>query len=166
MRKQISSRLLALAVALLSVPGRLAAQGDPAPIFGGGQPCTADAECSSGFACNTLGRCVSSEAGTDTEAGLRDIEGGLEGSGITGTADFGELIIKFVNFSLPYLALAAFVGFIYAGFLYVTAYGNDEQVQKSKKILIYAVAGLVLVILSFSIVQLFAQGLAESVRTQ
>jgi len=102
---------------------------------------------------------------TDTAAGVENIAGELKGSGITGTKDVGDLILKYVNFALPFLALAAFLGFVYAGFLYVTAYGNDEQVQKAKKILIYAVAGLVLVILSYSIVQLFTGELIKGIQS-
>lgn len=102
---------------------------------------------------------------SDTEAGVKDVESALQGSGVTGTEDIGDLILKYVNFALPFLALAAFVGFVYAGFLYVTAYGNDEQIQKSKKILIYAVAGLILVILSYSIVQLLTEELVEGIQS-
>lgn len=83
----------------------------------------------------------------------------LQGSGITHTENAGDLIIKYVNFLLPYLTLAAFVGFVVAGFFYVTAYGNDEQLQKAKKILIWSVVGLILVISSFAIVQFFTSGL-------
>ena len=93
--------------------------------------------------------------------GVKEIEEALGRTGITETKDIGDLILKYVNFALPYLALAAFVGFVYAGFLYVTAYGNEEQIQKSKKILIYAVVGLIVVILSYSIVQLFTEELVE-----
>jgi len=101
---------------------------------------------------------------SDAECGARQIGGVLEGSGVTGESDLGQLILKYVNFALPYLALAAFIGFIYAGFLYVTAYGNDEQVQKSKKILIYVVVGLLVVILSYSIVQLLTGELVAGVQ--
>lgn len=98
------------------------------------------------------------------ETGVGLIRDELRESKVAGTEDFADLILKYVNFSLPYLSLAAFVGFVYAGFLYVTAYGNDEQLQKSKKIMIYAIAGLVLVILSFSIVQLFTESLTEGIQ--
>lgn len=94
--------------------------------------------------------------------GVKEIEEALGKTGIAETKDIGDLILKYVNFALPYLALAAFIGFVYAGFLYVTAYGNEEQIQKSKKILIYAVVGLVVVILSYSIVQLFTEELVEA----
>jgi hypothetical protein len=103
---------------------------------------------------------------TDTQSGINTLTDTLGNSGVTGTADIGDLVLKYVNFALPYLALAAFLGFIYAGFLYVTAYGAEEQVTKAKKIMIYAVAGLVVVILSYSIVQLLTDQLVQDIQSQ
>ena len=97
------------------------------------------------------------------KTGVEEIKEALGETGVTAEADIGNLILKYVNFALPFLALAAFIGFVYAGFLYVTAYGNEEQIQKSKKILIYAVIGLIVVILSYSIVQLLTGELIEAV---
>lgn len=99
-----------------------------------------------------------------TKEGVRHLEGALAGSGVAETRDVGDLIIKYINFSMPYLALAAFVGFVYAGFLYVTAYGNEEQIKKSKTILIYAIVGLVLVMVSFSIVEFFTVELVKGIK--
>lgn len=100
---------------------------------------------------------------TQTELGVEEAKEALEGTGITHTETLSDLVIKYVNFVLPYLALAAFVGFIAAGFMYVTAYGNEEQVQKAKKILIWSVVGLLLVIASFSITQFLTKELVEFV---
>jgi len=102
----------------------------------------------------------------DTQIGTEKLKDVLQGTGVTGTENIGDLILKYVNFSLPYLALAAFLGFVYAGFLYVTAYGGDEQLQKSKKILIYSVVGLIVVILSYSIVQLLTSDLVTGIQSQ
>lgn len=99
---------------------------------------------------------------TDVEAGTGLAATSLEGTGITHTDNLGDLIIKYINFILPYLTLAAFVGFVVAGFFYVTAYGNEEQLGKAKKILIWSAVGLILVIASYSITQLLTQGLVES----
>lgn len=96
---------------------------------------------------------------SEAEQGSQWAKTALQGSGITHTENAGDLIIKYINFILPYLTLAAFVGFVVAGFFYVTAYGNEEQVQKAKKILIWSVVGLILVIMSFAIVQFFTSGL-------
>jgi hypothetical protein len=132
-----------------------------AQIFGVGDECVADSECDEGYFCSEeSGRC---QLGEPEKAGVEELGGALRGSGIAETETFADLVFKYVNFALPYLALAAFLGFVYAGFLYVTAYGNDEQIQKSKKIMIYAVIGLIVVILSYSIVQLFTVELVETI---
>ena len=99
-------------------------------------------------------RCLS-----EAQIGTELAEESLRATGITHTEDVGDLIIKYVNFILPYLALAAFVGFVAAGFFYVTAYGNEEQLQKAKKILIWSVVGLLLVIASYTIIQFLTVGL-------
>ena len=99
-------------------------------------------------------------------AGGTDCAKNYAKSSVVSTGNVRDLVIKYVNFALPLLALAAFAGFVYAGFLYVTAYGGEEQVGKAKKVMIYAVIGLVLVILSYSIVQLFTVGLATGINQQ
>jgi len=91
---------------------------------------------------------------SEAEAGTREAREALSGTGITHTENFGDFIKKLVNFSLPYLVLAAFVGYVVAGFMYVTAFGNDEQIQKAKKILIWSSLGLILVMLSYAITNL------------
>lgn len=86
------------------------------------------------------------------------------GSGVAKDANIADLIIKYINFSLPYLALAAFVAFIYSGFLYVTAYGSDDNIEKSKKIIIYTVVGIIVVVVSYAVVDLFTSNLADAVQ--
>jgi hypothetical protein len=131
MLKQISQKLYLAAVLSLSFGPRVMAL---EPIFEGG----------------------------GTETGVTELGTALgTESGITGTRDIGALIIKYVNFILPYLTLAAFLAFIYAGFMYVTAFGKDEQTEKAKKIMTYAVIGIVLVILSYGIVRLLTGELVE-----
>lgn len=116
-----------------------------------------DADCS--------GLCDSPEGATDprciseAQAGTALAADSLEGSGITHTDNFGDFIKKLVNFALPYLTLAAFVGYVVAGFMYVTAFGNDEQLTKAKKILIWSSVGLILVMLSYAITNLLTGAL-------
>lgn len=101
---------------------------------------------------------------SEAQAGTGLAADSLEGTGITHTDNFGDFIKKLVNFVLPYLTLAAFVGYVVAGFMYVTAFGNDEQLTKAKKILIWSSVGLILVMLSYAITNLLTgelvQGLA------
>jgi len=101
---------------------------------------------------------------SQAEVGTGLAKDSLSGAGITHTENLGDLIIKYVNFILPYLTLAAFVGFVVAGFFYVTAYGAEEQLKKAKQILIWSVVGLILVIASFTIVQFLTSGLLEQLQ--
>lgn len=96
---------------------------------------------------------------TEAQIGAELTGNELGGTGIPVDDDASSLVIKIINFILPYLTLAAFVGFVTAGFFYVTAFGNDEQLGKAKTILIWSSVGIVLVIFSFAIVQFLTAGL-------
>lgn len=64
----------------------------------------------------------------------------------------GQNITLIINYFLGILGLIAVAFLIYAGVLMVTAGGNDEQIQKSRKIITYAVIGIVIILLSWTIV--------------
>ncbi|MBU0577320.1 pilin [Patescibacteria group bacterium] len=71
----------------------------------------------------------------------------------------GQNITTMINFFLGLLGLIA-VGFlIYAGVMMVTAGGNEEQVTKAKKIITWALIGIVLILLSYTIVQFVTSAL-------
>lgn len=63
-----------------------------------------------------------------------------------------ELARLIVNFFLFFLGLVATIMVIYGGVLYVTAAGNDEQAGKAKNVILYAVAGIIVILLSFALV--------------
>lgn len=74
-------------------------------------------------------------------------------SGATGgESSIKELVKTMLNFALSFLGFVATVMVIYGGILYVTSAGNDENVGKAKKILLYAVVGIVIILLSFALV--------------
>jgi len=53
------------------------------------------------------------EGGEEPEKeGVKEIEEALGKTGITETKDVGDLILKYVNFALPYLALACILGVV------------------------------------------------------
>jgi len=66
-------------------------------------------------------------------------------------ANLIKSIIKIINYVLGLLGLIAVVIIIYAGFLWMTAGGNANQVDKAKKWLINGVIGLTIILLSFAI---------------
>ncbi len=80
------------------------------------------------------------------------VPGTGEYHGISTETSFRESLIKWTNFFLGFLALAAMISLIFAGFLYVTSAGNDEQAGKAKKIIIWVVIGIVVILLAYAFV--------------
>ncbi len=61
---------------------------------------------------------------------------------------FIEVIIKTV---LSFLGVLFLILMIYGGFLWMTARGNEEQVTKSKNLIIAAIIGLLIILASYAI---------------
>lgn len=68
---------------------------------------------------------------------------------------FREAIVNFLNFLLTFLGLIAIAFIIYAGFILIVAGGDEEQVGKAKKIILYAGIGIIVILLSYAIVEFF-----------
>ena len=70
-----------------------------------------------------------------------------------------QMILMILNFFLGFLGLLAVCMIIYGGILYITAAGKQETVDKGKKIIMYAVVGIVIILLAFAIVNTVLGGL-------
>ena len=68
------------------------------------------------------------------------------------SSEFRQAVVGVINYILTFLGLAAVVFIIYAGILLVTAAGEEKNVETAKKIIIYAAVGIVIILLSYSIV--------------
>ncbi len=73
-----------------------------------------------------------------------------EGAICTGT--FRQNMISIINYFLGFLGLLAVLVVIYAGIMMVTAQGDEEQSKKGKTIILWAGIGIVIILLSFTIV--------------
>jgi len=71
----------------------------------------------------------------------------------------GANVTTIINYLLGILGLVAVAFLIYAGILMVTAGGAEEQVTKARKIIMYAVAGIVIILLSYTIVTFVSSAL-------
>ncbi len=72
---------------------------------------------------------------------------------------FRTAITTIVNYILFFLGLIATIMIIYGGFLYITSGGDDAGAEKGKKILMYAAIGLIVVLISYAVVNtLLASG--------
>jgi len=69
-----------------------------------------------------------------------------------GQSSFRQLALTIVNFILSFLGFIAVVMIIYGGFLYVSAAGNNEKIESAKKIIMYSIIGIIIILLSFAIV--------------
>lgn len=63
-----------------------------------------------------------------------------------------EFILNILNFLLSFLGIVAVAMIIYAGFLYVSAAGDDGQSEKAKNIIMYAVIGIFVILVSYALV--------------
>lgn len=91
---------------------------------------------------------VSVGGGALSDSDVPDIVKNLSG----GSGSIRELALRIVNFFLLFLGLVAVIMVIYGGILYVTAAGKDDQVGTAKKVILYAIIGIVIIALSFAMV--------------
>jgi hypothetical protein len=76
----------------------------------------------------------------------------IVGDATNNEGDLKELIKDILNYFLGFLGFVATVMVIYGGVLYITDGGSDENVGKAKKILMYAAIGIILILISFALV--------------
>lgn len=69
-----------------------------------------------------------------------------------GNADLKTTVLNIVRLLLGLMTLIAVVLVIYGGFVWLTAAGNEERVEKAKKIISAAVIGLIVILLAWAIV--------------
>ncbi len=69
------------------------------------------------------------------------------------TTSLYSTIINIVNALLAFTGLIALTFILYGGFLWMTSAGRVERIEKAKKIIISALIGLLIILLSFAIVR-------------
>lgn len=74
-----------------------------------------------------------------------------------GDADLKQTVINIIQWVLGILALIAVVMIIIGGFQWLTSAGNEERIEKAKKVISSAVIGLIIVLLAWAIVIFVAQ---------
>ncbi len=86
----------------------------------------------------------------------------IGGSVGLGTSDLKQTVVNIIQWVLGILALVAVLMIIVGGFQWMTAAGNDERIDKAKKIISAAVIGLIIVLLAWAIV-IFVAGTTANV---
>ncbi|MFH1047917.1 MAG: pilin [Patescibacteria group bacterium] len=81
-------------------------------------------------------------------------------SGLLRTPGLGSLIGEIIGAVLGMVGVLFFILMIYAGFLWMTSRGNEEQVTKAKNIFSGAIIGLFIIVTAYYLVD-FLFGLLE-----
>lgn len=92
-----------------------------------------------------------------------DSAAGPNGAGYDTTIQSPEPIIATViKTLLSFLGVLFLILMVYGGFLWMTARGNDDQVKKSRDLIIAAVIGLIIVLISYAISIFVISSLTDS----
>jgi hypothetical protein len=75
-----------------------------------------------------------------------------DGGGIAGSRTVTELIISIINIMLFFAGMVAVVFIIIGGYWYITSAGNEEQAEKGKGTMVNAIIGIVVIILSWTLI--------------
>lgn len=94
--------------------------------------------------------------GPGLTGGATMVEGRIDGN-VSRERNLKELIIGWTNFLLSITAILAVVALVWAGFLYVTAFGDDSRMETAKKIVIWVVGGILLILGAYAIVNTVMQ---------
>ena len=66
-----------------------------------------------------------------------------------------------LNFALTFLGLVAVAFIVYAGYLYVISGGDDGNMEKAKKIILYALIGILVILAAYAIVNTVIQNVGR-----
>ena len=76
----------------------------------------------------------------------------LFGSGLAQEKTLPDLIVSVIQLMLLFAGIIAVLFIIIGGYYYITAQGNEEQSEKGRKTLVNAIIGIILIILSYTII--------------
>ena len=80
--------------------------------------------------------------------------GSLQGENIQSSFIFSRIIPFVIDYTLKIAIALSVIVLMFAGFQYMTAYGETEKQDTARKTITYAIIGLTLTITAFGIVQI------------
>lgn len=83
---------------------------------------------------------------------VKDIIFPQQGDRLPDVARAIQLIVSITNFVSGFVATVCVTMLMYGGYLYVTAFGKDDQTGKAKKVIIGAIIGLIIALAAFAVV--------------
>ncbi len=101
---------------------------------------------------------------SQVDSGLSGISGLFIGSGIAGARQLtgtSGLIYQIIRMLLLVAGALAVLFVIIGGYQYITSGGNEETAEKGKKTLVNAIIGIVVIILSFVIINVIVNQISR-----
>ncbi|NMC87266.1 MAG: hypothetical protein GYA69_02320 [Candidatus Moranbacteria bacterium] len=74
------------------------------------------------------------------------------------------IITSAMNWLLILVGILGVIGFVIAGIIYLTAAGDEDQIAKGKKAMIYSIVGVIVALLGVVIIQA-VQGMLSGSRS-
>lgn len=90
--------------------------------------------------------------GNGVNRGLEILKELIPGTGLIESESIIEVTLGWVTFALTLMGTIAFVAFLYAGFLYITAFANQENAETAKKVITWTSIGLIVILCSYAAV--------------
>lgn len=78
------------------------------------------------------------------------------------TRDVREVVAKIINVAMGLLGIVAVVIILAGGFMWMTASGNEEKVEKAKKLIFSGIIGLAIILTSFAIARFVISSLVQA----
>jgi len=78
---------------------------------------------------------------------------------LIGGGVFNDVVVYIINILIAIVAVIAVLFLIWGGFRYITSAGNDEIAEGAKKTIQNSIIGLVIVILSYTIITVVSNAL-------
>ena len=129
------------------------------PTAGTSSECLDDTNCLSGYSCvganastETLGRCTKKSEATTSGSSAASATTGVNLVNPLATSDVRVIMGTLIKAALGLSGSIALLMFILGGFLWLTAGGNAEKIEKGKQVLIWATIGLVVIFFAYTIV--------------
>lgn len=101
---------------------------------------------------------VNSEFSLTNSAAIIDSAG--NSAGLSGANNLPTIIGRIISVALGILGIAFLGLVIYAGFLYLTAQGEETPVKKAKNILKQAIIGMILIVTAYAITNVVTNALS------
>src|SRR3972149_4669795 len=87
----------------------------------------------------------------------------LEATGLAAREDIRVTIARIIRFAFGFLGVIAVGIVLYGGFLWMTAKGNEEQINKARLTLTSGAIGLLIILMAFAITSFVLRRLSEAV---